>query len=63
MDQTINVIEGVLGQVIRNLRPYQYYQVQVAAKSDVHTGPMSFVKVVQTLEDGKSSISYVLFLF
>lgn len=53
MDERIDVAETVLGQEIRHLRPYTYYQVQVAVKSDVHVGPMSFLKVVQTLEDGK----------
>ena len=53
MDQMIPVSESVLGQEIRDLRPYTNYKVQVAVKSDTHNGPMSFVKFVQTLEAGK----------
>ena len=53
MDQMIPVSESVLGQEIRDLRPYTNYKVQVAVKSDTHIGPMSFVKFVQTLEAGK----------
>ena len=53
MDTTITVADVTFGQEIRDLRPYTYYQVQVAARSYGLTGPKSFVKVVQTLEDGK----------
>ena len=53
MDTTIDVMDTVLGYVIRNLRPNRHYKVQVAVKSDVHIGPLSFAKVVQTLEAGK----------
>lgn len=53
MDTTMSVGDQRFGQEIRHLRPYTYYQVQVAAKSYGVTGPKSFVKVVQTLEDGK----------
>lgn len=52
-DTTIVVGEDTFGQEIRDLTPYTYYQVQVAAKSFGITGPKSFAKVVQTLEDGK----------
>lgn len=54
-DGHISVSEEVFGEQITNLRPYTYYKVQVAVKSDTHTGPMSFAKVVQTLEDKPSS--------
>ena len=53
IDKTIDVMDTVLGYVIRNLRPNRHYKVQVAVKSDVHIGPLSFAKVVQTLEAGK----------
>ena len=53
MDTTTSVGDQTFGQEIRHLRPYTYYQVQVAAKSYGVTGPKSFVKIVQTLEDGK----------
>ena len=53
MDKTIDVMDTSLGYVIRNLKPNRYYKIQVAVKSDVHTGPLSFAKVVQTLEAGK----------
>lgn len=53
MDKTIDVMDTVLGYVIRNLRPNRHYKVQVAVKSDVHIGPLSFAKVVQTLEAGE----------
>ncbi len=53
MDTTITVSDVTFGQEIRDLRPYTFYQVQVAAKSYILTGPKSFVKVVQTLEDGE----------
>ncbi|KAJ7372550.1 hypothetical protein OS493_019059 [Desmophyllum pertusum] len=51
MDTSITVGDNTFGQEIRDLSPYTYYQVQVAAKSYVPIGPMSFVKVVQTMED------------
>ncbi|XP_020616069.1 receptor-type tyrosine-protein phosphatase delta-like [Orbicella faveolata] len=47
----ITVGDQTFGQEIRHLRPYTYYQVQVAVKSYGITGPKSFAKVVQTLED------------
>lgn len=53
MDTTTPVDDQTFGQEIRHLRPYTYYQVQVAATSYGVTGPKSFAKVVQTLEDGK----------
>ena len=53
MDTIIPVSDRTLGKEIRDLRPFTYYQVQVAAKSYGLTGPKSFVEVVQTLEDGK----------
>jgi len=49
----ITVGDQTFGQEIRHLRPYTYYQVQVAAKSYGVTGPKSFAKVVRTLEDSK----------
>lgn len=53
-DTTISVGDLTFGKEIKHLRPYTYYQVQVAVKSLYGlTGPKSFVKVVQTLEDGK----------
>ena len=52
-DEIMTVAESVLRQEITNLRPYTYYKVQVAVKSDKLSGPMSFAKVVQTWEDGK----------
>ncbi|XP_073227916.1 tyrosine-protein phosphatase Lar-like [Porites lutea] len=55
MDETIDVMDTVLGYVIRNLRPNRHYKVQVAVKSDVHIGPLSFAKVVQTLEAAPSA--------
>ena len=54
MDTTIPVDDQTFGQEIRHLSPYTYYQVQVAATSYGVTGPKSFAKLVQTLEDSKS---------
>ena len=53
MDTTISVGDQTFGHDIRHLRPFTYYQVQVAAQSYGVTGPKSFAKVVQTMEDGK----------
>ena len=51
LDSNIDVVDS-LSKDIMGLQPYSFYQVQVAAKSDKGVGPMSFVVVVQTLEDG-----------
>ena len=54
IETTKTVADDVLGYEIRGLQPHTYYRVQVAARSG-DTGPKSFAKVVQTIEDGKEN--------
>ena len=56
---TYTVANDVFAYEIRELHPHTNYRIQVAARSS-DVGPLSFAKVVKTLEDGKKILFYSL---
>lgn len=56
---TYTVANDVFAYEIRGLHPHTNYRIQVAARSS-DVGPLSFAKVVKTLEDGKKILFYSL---
>ena len=51
MDTNVAAID-TFSKTIMGLRPFTYYKIGVAAKSDKGVGPVSFSVIAQTQEDG-----------